>query len=209
MKLFFDSEGKVNYDELDGATKVNDLLEAIDIFLKENPLPCSQCEESCCKKDWSVEMDNICVNRLCNYDKRAAAEFVKDKLVKKKNYYREFDQYVLKKDKNCTFITEDNLCTIYEERPIICRLYICTVKSYRYNLLRELIGSTYLKALVYEERLRNKNFTERTVKRYKKNPAVFAKGYDILLEDIFRYSEEEGWIDSDEYQELKMVNSKH
>jgi hypothetical protein len=69
-------------------------------------------------------------------------------------------------------------------------------------LLRELIGSTYLKALVFEEKMRNKDYTERTIKKYKENPAVFAKDYDILLEDIFDYSEYEGWIDSEERQEL-------
>jgi Fe-S-cluster containining protein len=202
MKLLLDTEGKVNYDSIDKNTKVKDLLEAIDIFLNINPLSCDNCEESCCKKAWSVEMDNVCVNRISKWNGEVATSFVKDKLIKKKNYCRDFYQFVLKKEKDCTFITEDNLCTIYEERPIICRLYICTSKSYRYNLLRELIGSTYLKALVFEEKMRNKDYTERTIKKYKENPAVFAKDYDILLEDIFDYSEYEGWIDSEERQEL-------
>jgi Fe-S-cluster containining protein len=202
MKLLLDTEGKVNYHSIDKNTKVKDLLEAIDVFLNINPLPCDNCEESCCKKAWSVEMDNVCVNRISKCNGEVATRFVKDKLIKKKNYCRDFYQFVLKKEKDCTFITEDNLCTIYEERPIICRLYICTPKSYRYNLLRELIGSTYLKALVFEEKMRNKDYTERTIKKYKENPAVFAKDYDILLEDIFDYSEYEGWIDSEERQEL-------
>jgi Fe-S-cluster containining protein len=202
MKLLLDAEGKVNYDNIDKHTTVKDVLDAIDIFLNNNPLPCDGCEESCCKKSWSVEMDNVCVNRLSNWNDEAAVSFVQDKLIKKKNYYREFNQYVLKKETYCNFITETNLCTIYEERPIICRLYICSSKSYRYNVVRELIGSTYLKALILEDKMRKNNFTERTISKYKRNPAVFAKGYDILLEDIFNYAEEEGWIDLDERQEL-------
>jgi Fe-S-cluster containining protein len=202
MKLLFDSEGKVNYDKIDKDTTVKDILKAIDIFLNNNPIPCETCEESCCKKAWSVEMDNICVNRISNWEDEAASDFVKQRLVKKRNYYREFDQYVLDKEKNCHFITEDNLCTIYEERPIICRLYICTDKSYRYNVVRELIGSTYLQALIFEQELRNNTLSEVLIKEYKRNPAVFAKGYDIVLEKIFKYAEEEGWLYDDERDEL-------
>jgi hypothetical protein len=69
-------------------------------------------------------------------------------------------------------------------------------------MLRELIASTYLKALVLEEKLRKNNVTQTTVDNYKKNPAVFAKDYDILLDDIFNYSEEEGWLYLDEKWEL-------
>lgn len=205
MKLLLNKEGKIDYDKLDKDTTVKDVLEAIDIFLNENPLPCSKCEESCCKKDWSVEMDNICVNRLSNWSDEVAVSFVRDRLVKKKNYSMEFQQYVLNKEKSCSFITKSNLCTIYENRPIICRLYICSPKSYRYNLLRELIGSTYLKALVLEDRKRNNDFSERTIRKYKRNPALGAKDYDILLKDIFIYAEEEGWLYSDD--KLELINN--
>ncbi|MBK1811922.1 YkgJ family cysteine cluster protein [Clostridium sp. YIM B02505] len=202
MNLLFDSEGKVNYDKINKETTVKDVLEAIDIFLNNNPIPCDTCKESCCKKAWSVEMDNVCVNRISNWDERCASDYVKKKLVKKRNYYREFDQYVLDKEKNCHFITEENYCTIYEQRPIICRLYICIDKSYRYNVVRELIGSTYLKALIFEEEMRTSKLSDELIKQYKRNPAVFAKGYDISLNDIFNYSEEEGWLYEDERDEL-------
>lgn len=202
MKLLFDGEGKVNYDKIAKNTTVKDVLDAIDIFLNNNPLDCNGCEESCCKKSWSVEMDNVCVNKLSNWDNEAASNFVKEKLVKKRNYYRDFDQYVLDKKTDCNFITETNLCTIYEERPVICRLYICSARSYRYNVIRELIGSTYLKALVLEEKIRKNDFPEQTIDKYKRNPAVFAKEYDILLEEIFDYAEDEGWLYSDERDEL-------
>ncbi|WP_026885961.1 YkgJ family cysteine cluster protein [Clostridium beijerinckii] len=202
MKLLFDSEGKVNYDKINKNTTVKDVLDAIDVFLSNNPLDCNGCEESCCKKSWSVEMDNICVNKLSNWNEEAASNFVQEKLVKKRNYYRDFDQYVLDKKTDCNFITETNLCTIYEERPVICRLYICSARSYRYNVIRELIGSTYLQALVLEEKMRKNDLPEQTIDKYKRNPAVFAKEYNILLEEIFDYAEDEGWLYSDERDEL-------
>ncbi|MCR3759798.1 YkgJ family cysteine cluster protein [Clostridium felsineum] len=193
MKLILDNEGKVNYEEIEKNSTVKDLLEAIDLFLNSNPLPCSRCRESCCKKSWSVEMDNVCVNRLVNNDDKLATKFVKNKLVKKENYYRDFDQYVVKKDKACIFITDENLCTIYDKRPVICRLYICTDKSYRYNVVRELIGSTYLEALVLEEEIRNNNLEREVIESFK-NPALFKDRYDISLEDIFDYAEDVGWL---------------
>ena len=202
MKLLLDIEGKVNYDKITDYSTVQDLLDAIDIFLNDNTLPCERCEESCCKKSWSVEMDNVCVNRLCNWDGEATRDFIQDKLVRKENISIGFDQYVLKKEINCNFITMTNLCTIYEKRPIICRLFICSAKSYRYNVIRELIAATYLEALVIEEKMRNNNFAQKMVTQYRRNPAVFAKDYNILLDDIFYYAQEEGWLDIDETQEL-------
>jgi len=202
MKLLFDDEGKVNYDEINKNTTVKEVLDAIDIFLDNNSLPCNECEESCCKKAWSVEMDNVCVNKLSNWNDEVALDFVQKKLIKKKNYYRDFDQFVLNKKTYCNFITEENLCTIYENRPVICRLYICIPKSYRYNVLRELIGTIYLKALILEDKMRNNKLTEITINKYKKNPAVFATEYNISLEAIFNYAEEEGWLDIDDREEL-------
>lgn len=202
MKLLLDVDGKVNYDNINKNTTVKEVLDAIDIFLDNNTLPCNECGESCCKKSWSVEIDNVCVNRLSDWKDEVALNFVREKLVKKRNYCRDFDQYVLNKKTDCNFITETNLCTIYENRPIICRLYICIAKSYRYNVVRELIGSTYLKALVLEEKMRNNNFTDEIINKYKRNPAVFAKEYNISLEEIFNYAEDEGWLDIDEREEL-------
>jgi Ser-tRNA(Ala) deacylase AlaX len=149
----------------------------------------------------------ICKNLSCNEEE--ARKFVDARLVRKKNYYRDIYQYVMKKEKECPYISEDNLCGIYEKRPIICRLYICCDKSYRYNMLRELIGSTYLRALILEHRIRSNSFTERTIRKYKRNPVLFSSDYGITLNSIIRYAEEEGWIDEDErellYEECKQL----
>lgn len=204
MKLFYDEDGKANYDILTKSTIVSELLRAVDIFLNDNPLPCDNCIESCCSKKWSVEMDNICVNKLSNWDKESQLKFVKDKLIVKRNYYRDFNQYVVKKDIKCIFINECNRCKIYNIRPVICRLYICCDKSYRYNLLRELIGSTYLRALILENRANSNNYTSSTIKNYKRNPAFLAKDYDISIEKIIIYAKEEGWIDEEESKDLYM-----
>lgn len=208
MILFPDSKWKLNYDKITGETTVQDLLDAIDLFLSDHPLSCEKCGESCCKKSWSVEMDNVCVNRLCSRDEDAISKFIQEKLVKKKNHFLEFDQYIFKKEQNCCYVTEGNLCTIYGQRPLICRLYVCSAKSHRYNVIRELTGAAYLKALVLEEKMRRNEFTKRTVNRYRRNPAFLAKDYHIRLADIINYAQEEGWLDPDEVQELEQVFTK-
>ena len=198
MLVFLNSEDKVDYDKIDENTTVKDLLAAVDVFLSENPLPCDNCEESCCKKAWSVEMDNVCVNRLSGGSPEAQRAFVKEHLVKKKNYYRDMDQYVLNKEKNCTYITDSNKCLIYQDRPIICRLYLCSAKSLRYGTLRELVGTTYLKALVLEYRMNSKMLSEKTISKYKRNPVLLSREYDVTLHKIIKYGGQEGWIDRDE-----------
>jgi Fe-S-cluster containining protein len=205
MKIFLDDNTEVNYDRISENTTVSDVLEAVDIFLKSNPLDCVGCEESCCRKAWSVEVDNICVKALCNGDQKLAAAFVKEKLVMKENFARDFDQYVLNKSKECTYIDAENRCSIYGKRPVICRLYVCCNKSRRYNILREIVASTFLEALVLEDEVNSSKCTadiieKNKIEEYKRNPAVFAESYDISLEKIFLYAEEAGWLDDDEKQ---------
>ena len=69
MRLILDTDGKVNYDEININTTVYEVLDAVNIFLEDNPLPCNKCIDSCCRKSWSVEMDNekpiICSLYMC------------------------------------------------------------------------------------------------------------------------------------------------
>lgn len=202
MILFPDSEGKLNYSKITSESTVQDLLDAIDLFLSSQPLSCNKCRESCCKKSWAVEMDNVCVNRLCHRDEDAISSFIRGKLVKTKNHFLEFDQYIFKKGQNCCYVTDGNLCMIYEQRPLICRLYVCSAKSRRYNMIRELTGAAFLKAFILEEKMRRNKFTKRTVNRYRRNPAFLAEDYHIRLADILNYAQEEGWLDPDDVPEL-------
>jgi Fe-S-cluster containining protein len=202
MKVFLDGDNKINYDKIDKDTTVKDFLEAVDLFSLNNPVSCFQCEESCCRQKWSVSMDNICVNRLCSWNKEEITTFVKDKLIKRNNFYRDFNQYILNKDKDCSFIDEENRCIIYGDRPIICRLYFCQEKSSRYNTLRELAGSVYLNAMFLEYRINTNSFSKRTIEKYKRNPAVFASDYDTTLDMIIEFAETEGWLYPDEKEAL-------
>ena len=198
MDLTINTEGRVDYDQISESTTVQDLLDAVDFFLRDNPLPCAACGDSCCKNPWSVEVDNVSVRRLCRGDERRTTEFIRDKLVRKTNRIHEIEQFVLKKDGACLFVTEANLCLVYEHRPLICRLYLCNPKSYRYNVLRQIIGSTFLSALVLEAGLREPKPSRLTKRGRRENPAVYAGDYTVLLADILDYAQSQGWLDQDD-----------
>lgn len=198
LKLFINTEGLVDYDQISEGTTVQDLLDAVDLFLQDQPLPCAACVDSCCKNSWSVEVDNISVRRLCQGDERRTAEFIRDKLVRKINPVHEFEQFVLKKDGACLFVTEVNRCRVYEQRPVICRLYLCNPKSYRYNVLRQIIGSAFLSALVLEAALREPKPSRLAKRGRRENPAVYAGDYTVLLADILDYAQSQGWLDQDD-----------
>jgi Fe-S-cluster containining protein len=202
MRLYLDPSGKVDYDEIPDNATVQDLLDAVDTFLVAHPLPCNDCPESCCKKVWAVEVDNVAARRLAGGGDEALAVFVREKLVLKRNRAMGFNQYVLNKKMLCTYVTQGNRCAAYAKRPVICRLFICAPKSYRYNQTRELIAATFLQALVMEENKRSKQLSERTIRRYRQNPALFAVDYAMKLKDVFAYARRMGWREDGEQAEI-------
>ncbi len=202
MRVFLDSEGKANYDRIDESDRVSSLLDAVDAFLSLHPLSCSRCGDSCCRKQWSVEVDNVYVNSLAGADRDNRLSFIRNRLQLKKNYRWGFKQFVLKKDGPCPHNTPLNRCLIYKDRPVICRLYICCEKSLRYNMLREMVGSVYLTALLMEYRLERRRLSPGIINMYRRNPAVFADGYGIPLSEILDYAVDTGWLDDRERQML-------
>jgi Fe-S-cluster containining protein len=202
LKLLLDASCKLNYDAISPEDTVQTLLDAVDVFLDANPLPCFSCAESCCKKPWAVEVDNVFVHRHTRGDEEAAQKFVRERLKLRLNRGMGFHQYVLDKKTNCDFITEENRCRVYGLRPVICRLYVCTPKSYRYNQARELVAATYLQALVFEENMSSKQLSPDTLRRYRRNPVLGASDYSCLLHDIFNYAIRTGWLIEKDRREL-------
>lgn len=201
MKLCLDPTGKLDYEALAPEDTVQDLLDAVDVFLNAHPLPCFDCAESCCRKAWAVEVDNVFVRRHAG-EGEAAGRFVRERLKLKFNGPMEFNQYVLNKKTDCDFILPDNHCKVYGIRPVICRLYVCVPRGRRYDLVRGLVAATYLQALVMEEKLRHGGQKPETERRYRRNPALFAGDYSLKLMDILSYSERMGWLESEDFQGL-------
>ena len=195
MKLFYNESGQIDYETLEQDASLCGLLQAIDIFIDKNPLPCSQCQDGCCRKSWAVEVDNVSVRRLSTEAGISRSEFVSKMLDLEENKSLDFDQYVMKKQTaHCPWVTESNRCRIYQSRPLICRLYTCSAKSLRYNQLREASAATFLQALVFEQIIDNEKPSASQLEYFAKNPALHAPDYNIELQKIIDYAVDEGWI---------------
>ncbi len=192
MNVFLNAEGAVDCGGIGGQTTVQDLLDAVDLFLQAHPLPCQECSDSCCKKHWAVEVDNVAARRMAG---EGADEFLRNRLKLKWNYALGFRQLVLKKKGPCPFVTEASLCSIYGIRPVICRLYVCCPRSDRYDRLRETVAATYLQALVFERTMNTRELTDRTIQKYRQNPAVGAADYSLPLTEVIAYGRWMGWLD--------------
>ena len=198
MNLLWNAAGAVDIDALEPGTTVQDLLDAIDVFLQANPLDCTGCALSCCRRAWSVEVDNVSAGRLCGGQGAEVSCFVREKLMLKRNHALGFNQFVLNKTTDCHYILPDNRCGVYAVRPIICRLYICGALSPRYNALRSAVGATYLQALVLEEAQR----ADGAPVQAGNNPALSARDYSLRLTDILRYAAAQGWLEDEKREEL-------
>lgn len=53
-----------------------------------------------------------------------------------------------------------------------------------------------------KQEMRNNDFIERIINKYKRNSVLFAKDYNISLKEIFNYFEEGGWLDIDKREDL-------
>ena len=198
MNVTINAEGRADCGGIDGQTTVQDLLDAVDQFLQAHPLPCQTCADSCCKKHWAVEVDNVAARRLAGEDAR---DFMRSRLKQKWNYALDFRQLVLKKHGPCPYVTEAGLCSVYEKRPVICRLYICCPRSERYDRLREVVAATYLQALVFERNMLHQDLSARTLAKYRQNPALGAADYSLPLADVIAYGQWMGWLEDTTHAE--------
>lgn len=177
MKVFLNEKGEVDFTGVNGETTVQELLDAIDVFLEEHPVNCHKCKGDCCKK--RIAVDNIFVKRNCRGN---LMRFAEQKLELKDS------QLFLKRKIACKFLTGLNKCDIYNTRPLICRLYMCFPYSKQYELLEGLLVRVFTMALVHEAaetqvsdpRELEKNATAT-------NPVLYADDYNLSLKSIISW----------------------
>jgi len=90
-------------------------------------IDCLDCA-NCCKTTSPIFRD-VDIKRISSFLKMKAADFVET--------YLKLDEdgdYVLQKAP-CSFLGEDNKCSIYEHRPLACREYPHTDRKNMYQLL--------------------------------------------------------------------------
>jgi Fe-S-cluster containining protein len=86
------------------------------------PSPCTQCVAACCRQnghEYAVLLQG-------DAERRRFAAFSVDAPMQSND--RVVVERVLPyRDGKCQFLGDDDLCTIYEDRPLSCRQFECTV----------------------------------------------------------------------------------
>jgi Fe-S-cluster containining protein len=91
----------------------------------------SVCQALCCRYPWKVNLDKEEFSSG-QYDAFQFCSLL-NQLCDKPNIACEFRSYLLnkKEDGSCIYLDQNNLCSIYENRPEVCRETVCT---YTFNL---------------------------------------------------------------------------
>jgi Fe-S-cluster containining protein len=82
--------------------------------LKESKVDCSNCLDLCCKAGWDIELTSKESKKLLH--------------VQKLNRF-----FLQKNENNQCFYYQSNKCSIYNERPKVCRSYTCLGDSKKLN----------------------------------------------------------------------------
>lgn len=197
MQFTRNADNKLDYIKLSPSDSVQSISDALQQYLNFYPLSCDSCKESCCSV-FPIRPDNVFMKQpeffpvekqQCNGN-----WFLKDAL--------DFENrlYVMPKKETSNgaicYYCNDGKCTIYNERPILCRLYTCISISDRWNELLNIIVQAYKNALEYEimeqtVRLRGGKVSPHPIEE--RNPALYADDYSLQIGKLLHWSNENGW----------------
>lgn len=96
------------------------------------PSPCDRCYAACCKQnghDWSVLLRG-------EQERRRFAPWALDLSVTQDDGSVAVERVLPYRDGRCLFLGDDDLCTIYEDRPQSCRQFECTNHYNRHGVGR-------------------------------------------------------------------------
>jgi Fe-S-cluster containining protein len=193
--ILIDGENGLNVARVSPDATVSDLLKAMqtpaDDPLVYKPLHrsrygvCAGCVYNCCKSN-DIPLDLISARAIAFSLGLSLASFAQRFL--KLDHTSLFPEF---RKRPCPFLN-NNLCTIYEQRALICRLYICTPMSETLEKLRSaalLMGEAALRQTLVEQDL---------------GPAAWTE--DFLARDLYR-QHKQGLISSDRLEEeLEMLD---
>ncbi|QOV90336.1 YkgJ family cysteine cluster protein [Humisphaera borealis] len=86
------------------------------------PSPCNRCYAACCKQnghDWSVLLQT-------DDERRRFRPWAIDLAVTGDDGAVVVEKVLPYRDGRCIFLGDDDLCQIYEDRPLSCRKFECT-----------------------------------------------------------------------------------
>ena len=130
LKLFFNQENEVDISGLNNKSTVQDFFDGVDEFFTENPLPCDECKQNCCKGRFKINMDSISAKKIS----KGKVERIIPKLFVNAGENK-LEIFMVAGNKKCRHLNGLSRCLIYQERPASCRTYICIPKSICYKIL--------------------------------------------------------------------------
>ncbi|MEG2411263.1 MAG: YkgJ family cysteine cluster protein [Clostridium sp.] len=163
IELFLTEDKKIDFKCINNNETLESYLESIEKLIASNPINCSQCTESCCKKSWNIIVDVPFMQRVANNEKEKIIELFNSKL-KCDMLDEDIETARIKFDKklNCPFIDENNICTIYEQRPLTCKVFVCFGDSKKHSFFKLMIRSfmTTLAVKMYFDYVKNEELSD-------------------------------------------------
>jgi len=169
MNIFFSKPDFCECDKINVSDTVEDFIFEIETFCRNaySMQICKNCTQVCCKSD-DVWIDNVFYRKYKNSDIGTRFDRTTDDYVK------------LRTDGNaCNFLQKNGQCSIYQTRPLICRIFLCNEgrETYFYGIMNA-INYTYTDALHKEFLYKQK---ELDINKLSNNPALFAKNYETTI----------------------------
>lgn len=185
MRFIFNADHLLDIVELSPTDSIQSICDTLQSFLDENPLNCDSCRNSCCRL-FPIRPDNVFIKKTFPRTKIQNVLAFKDR-----QYTMPFieDSQGLLCEYNCS-----GKCSIYQTRPVICRLYTCLPVTEKWSSLLDIIAQSYKNALEYE-------IMEQTVKSIgnrgvmldlpeeRSNPALYADDYAVQIGEILNWAQ--------------------
>ncbi len=210
----YEIDGETGLDVLvaDELATVADLLAAMQHptddpgvykpYHKQRYAACAGCSNNCCKYN-CITIDLIAAKRMAEHHCMDLARFAKAYLqVSEDLPYPEF------KRQPCPFL-KDNLCSVYQGRALICRLYLCTPMSDRLEKLRAAVsfaGEAALRERLFELCLGPKSWSGEYLRdtaraRYRRGEITKAE-WQRLSEELDILTTNNPFFTAESYEEI-------
>lgn len=188
--IIYSSNNVLKVKDIKPIDTVQDYLDALDMYLKSEPLPCEECRNNCCKRSgWSIAIDNVYFLKKVNNSSYNMDKFFKRECFQISKSETSMPHYSIKHPfkSSCKDLNGLNQCNIYKNRPLICRTYTCIKKDDKLELMSNLIGETAKYAFSYNYvYLKTGEIFFKEL--YEENPFYNKYDYNLLIKDVLKYA---------------------